>query len=152
MKPYKLAMVVALLSTPAFAGAGTILPKSIPEVISICRPVIDEEYRGDTSHWGTCIKATADYLKLVYGPPPTVADPNSEDADLIYELAKLYRPGANCPIHRTELPDAIEKAASFSTDEKQRQLIIEIANTIAACQAIETGSVIPTTPNEVSPD
>jgi len=135
----------------AFAGASlAAAPTSIAETYNICAPVIDEEYRGDKSHWGMCVKATADYLTLVYGPPPTVPDPNVTNADLVYELAKLYRPGPNCPNHETELPDAIEKAASFSTDDKQRVLLLQIAKTIQQCQDLETGTI--DEPVEASPN
>jgi hypothetical protein len=137
VKPIFVGALLAAVAAPAFAQSE---PQSIPSVIAICAPVIDEEYKGDDSRWGTCIKATSDFLTFTYGPPPQAQDPNAVTADLIVELAKLYRP-LDCPDHPTELPDAIRTAVSFTTDPDQKQLIEGIADNMANCAAIETASI-----------
>lgn len=142
MKHY-FVVALALIVTPGTALAQTI-PASIPEVINICSPVIDEEYKGVTTRNGTCVKATTDFLGGVYGPP-TVPDPTTVTADLVVELAKLYR-SALCPKFPTELPDAIRAAASASSDAGQQKQINTIAQTIADCQATQTGALGDTVP------
>ena len=137
-------IVAALAGLPMLiSSAALAAPAAIAEVITICDPVIAEEYKGDDSRWGTCVTATKEFLTGVYGPPATVAEPDSVTADLISELIKLYRPGEECKAHPTELPEAILAAASFSIDADQKLLLEQISASVKNCEAVETGAIVP---------
>lgn len=146
-------LVVALVSASALLGPWAAVqastPATIQDVIDVCSPVISEEYAGDTDRWGHCVLATQDFINFVPGTP-LGANPDKVSADLVYELAKLYQDDPEiCGKYDTELPQAIELAAKFTIDEEQKQLMMSISETIAACQSFETGA-IPTQGRQVS--
>jgi hypothetical protein len=138
---------VLALAAPSFAQAA---PASIQDVVTICAPVIEEEYKGIKDHFGTCVQATADFLATVSGSQTTGAKPSTAVADTVVALARLYR-SELCPRNPTELPDAIRKASSFSTDADQQAQIEDIAKTIAACSATDTGAIVEQAPVPAAP-
>ena len=143
----------AILTSSSFAAA----PTSISQVIEICTPVIDEEYNGNDTHRGVCVTATQEFLTASVGPPATVADPNQTIADLVFELVKLYRDGDICKQYDTELPEAIALAATVinepaDANPSQKALIEQIAETIRACQTIDTGAISDVEAISVSPE
>lgn len=134
-----LALAAALVFSP-LAAFGQAAPTSIPGVMDICTPVIEEQYEGDQSRRGFCVNATDGFLTGVR-TSSSADELNQTIADLILELVELYRPDPECLVAETELPEAIERAASFSTDEEQRILIEEIAESIRACLQLATAAI-----------
>ncbi len=110
----------------------------IPAVLSVCAPVISEQYEGDKDRWGECIAAVDGFLKGV-GAPSDAA--NELIADLVVALTELYQDDERCPLEETELPLAIELAAQLSTDAVQQAQIIEISATIRDCVVITTAAI-----------
>jgi hypothetical protein len=142
---FGLVAAIALLTTGALAqDASSVAPASVPasiaDVITICTPVIRAELDGDKSRWGQCVGAVESYLTAVVGPPARVEDPNTEIANLVLELVKLYDPKV-CKPDDTELALAIARAASFSTDADQKTLITGISQNVADCADVETGAL-----------
>lgn len=131
-----LALAAMACSVPG--GAWAAGPSTVPEVIGICSPVIDEEYNGNNQHYGDCIKAVGDYLVAI-GAASDAANPLI--ADLVVELAKLYRYDVKCKIAKTELPIAIQNAALKSTDKTQQAQILEVRQTIVDCTDIQTAAI-----------
>jgi hypothetical protein len=123
----------ALNSPVVLAQSG---PTDIPGVMAICTPVINEEYDRDMDRWGQCIAAVGDLLDHL-GAPTEAANPII--ADLVVALTELYRQRL-CPVE-TELPQAIELAATRSTDDEQHIQILEISDTIADCAVFATAAV-----------
>jgi len=52
---------MAALWSPAVLAQSA--PADIPAVMSVCTPVVGEEYDGNKDRWGQCIAAVGDYLK-----------------------------------------------------------------------------------------
>lgn len=113
-------------------------PTDIPGVMSICAPVVGEEYDGDKDRWGQCIAAVDGFLKVI-GAPSEAA--NETIAELVAALVELYQDEQQCLIEDTELPIAIETAAQLSTDGVQQAQILEISATIKDCQVITTAAI-----------
>jgi hypothetical protein len=136
-------IAIALVGGALFPAAlvQAAAPTTIPEVVALCAPIIAEEYQGKTDRWFQCVQGTQDFVNLVLGPPKQVADTGQVAADLVFQLSTLYRDGASCVEHETELPDAIAVALAFEVDTTQRELIESIAASIKDCQAIETGFI-----------
>lgn len=130
-----LSLVAALWSPAVLAQSA---PSDIPGVLTICAPVISEEYNGDKDRWGECIAAVDGFLKGL-GAPSEAA--NSTIADLVVALTELYQNDKRCKIEDTELPQAIELAAQLSTDPVQQAQIIEISDTIKACEQFTTAAI-----------
>lgn len=127
--------VAALWSPAALAQSA---PGDIPAVMSICTPVVGEEYDGDKDRWGQCIAAVDGFLKGVGAPSEAT---NETIAELVAALVELYQDEESCLVDETELPIAIETAAQLSTDGVQQAQIIEISATIKDCQAITTAAI-----------
>ncbi|MDB5540894.1 MAG: hypothetical protein JWQ89_2621 [Devosia sp.] len=132
--------VAAVLgSSAAFAQTA---PADIPGVISVCAPVIGEEYNGDKNRWGHCVSAVQAFLDAV-GTPSAATD--ATVADLVAALTELYQDDLNnCKLVETELPQAIQLAAQRVTDEEQQAQIIEISATIADCARFTTAAIVNT--------
>jgi len=113
-------------------------PTDIPGVMSVCAPVVGEQYEGDKDRWGQCIAAVDGFLKGI-GAPADAA--NETIAELVAALVELYQDDDTCLIDETELPIAIETAAQLSTDGVQQAQIIEISATIKDCQIITTAAI-----------
>lgn len=135
----KLAMLsmAALLVAPVGVSQGA--ATDIPGVLSVCAPVISEEYEGDKRRWGTCIASVQEFLDAI-GTPDAATD--ATVTDLVVALTELYEDRENCKLVETELPEAIELAAHRVTDEEQELQILEISTTIAACEAFATAAIV----------
>jgi len=128
--------VAVVLCSPAVLAQST--PADIPGVISICAPVIGEEYNGDKDRWGECIAAVDGFLINV-GAPSEASD--SLVADLVVALTELYEDDEHCRLEHTELPQAIELAAQRTKDLTQQAQIIEISATIQDCAMFTTAAI-----------
>lgn len=128
--------LLAALWSPAAIAQGA--PSSIPGVMSICAPVIAEEYNGDRDRWLDCVNAVDGFLRGIGAPSD---DANSVIADLVVALTELYENQIACPLEETELPQAIELAAQLSTDDVQQAQIIEISATIKDCARLTTAAI-----------
>lgn len=128
-------LVAAMWSPAALAQSA---PTDIPGVMSVCAPVVGEQYEGDKDRWGQCIAAVDGFLKGI-GAPADAA--NETIAELVAALVELYQDDDTCLIDETELPIAIETAAQLSTDGVQQAQIIEISATIKDCQIITTAAI-----------
>lgn len=128
-------LVAALWSPAALAQSA---PTDIPGVMTICTPVVGEEYDGDRDRWGQCIAAVAGFLKGIGAPSEAT---NETIAELVAALVELYEDEEQCLIEETELPIAIETAAQLSTDGVQQAQILEISATIKDCQVITTAAI-----------
>ncbi|MBN9309607.1 hypothetical protein [Devosia sp.] len=129
-----LSLGAALIAPGAMAQSS---PTDIPGVLSVCAPVIKEEYQADRTRWGQCIAAVDAFVKHI-GAPSDATNPII--ADLVAELVKLYEE-QYCPKADTELPIAIELAAQSSTDAVQQAQIIEISATIRDCGVFATAAI-----------
>ncbi len=127
---------MAALWSPAVLAQSA--PTDIPGVMTICTPVVGEEYDGDKDRWGQCIAAVDGFLKGIGAPSEAT---NETIAELVAALVELYRNEKDCVIDETELPIAIETAAQLSTDKVQQAQIIEISATIKDCQIITTAAI-----------
>ena len=127
--------MAALWSPAALAQSA---PTDIPGVMTICAPVVGEEYSGDKDRWGQCIAAVDGFLTGIGAPSETT---NETIAELVAALVELYQDQNSCKIDVTELPIAIETAAQLSTDGVQQAQIIEISATIKDCQLITTAAI-----------
>ncbi|MBN9363318.1 MULTISPECIES: hypothetical protein [unclassified Devosia] len=127
---------MAALWSPAVLAQSA--PADIPAVMSVCTPVVGEEYDGNKDRWGQCIAAVGDYLKGIGAPSEAT---NQTIADLVAALVELYRNDQACVVDETELPIAIETAAQLSTDGVQQAQILEISATIQDCQVITTAAI-----------
>lgn len=127
---------MAALWSPAALGQSA--PSDIPGVMSICAPVVGEEYDGNKNRWGQCIAAVDGFLKAIGAPSEAT---NDTIAELVAALVELYQDQNACVIEDTELPIAIETAAQLSTDEVQQAQILEISATIKDCQIITTAAI-----------
>lgn len=134
---------LAIVSMAAVLGSSGALaqsaPVDIPGVVTVCAPVVSEQYSGDKDRWGYCVAAVEAFLD-------TAAPSASTDdtvADLVVGLAGLYRDEVtNCTFVETELPMAIQLAAQRVTDEERRAQIVEISATIADCQQFATAAIV----------
>jgi len=131
-----------LAEVPAcqLAGPGKLLPVSIAGVLATCSPVIAEQYQGTLSRWGECGAAVAGYVGSL--------DPNTPEgveaiAELIVQLAELFKPGEECDERPTELPDAITFAGNTILDEVRRLASLGIAKTIEDCVITRTAVINP---------
>lgn len=127
---------LAALWSPAVLAQSA--PTDIPGVLSICAPVVGEQYEGDKDRWGMCIAAVDGFLKGI-GAPSEAA--NETIAELVAALVELYQDEQQCLVEETELPIAIETAAQLSTDGVQQAQILEISATIKDCQVITTAAI-----------
>ena len=132
-----LILMTALVASPQVSFAQS-APTDIPGVLTVCAPVIDEEYDGNKNRWGDCIAAVDGFLKGL-GAPSEQAD--ATIADLVTELAALYRQQLPCPQEETELPKAIDVAAQLALEKVQQAQIIEISNTIKDCGVFATAAI-----------
>jgi hypothetical protein len=135
---------LAAVSLAAMIGTSGSLaqsaPTDIPGVISVCAPVISEQYDGDKDRWGTCVAAVQSFLDAI-GTPSATTD--ATVADLVVALTELYEDDLlNCRLVETELPQAILLAAERVTDEEQEAQIIEISATIADCAQFATAAIV----------
>lgn len=128
--------LAAALWSPAVLAQST--PDDIPAVMSVCAPVISEEYDGDRDRWGECMASVESFLKGVGAPSDAT---NALIADLVVALTELYQDDEMCPLEETELPLAIEIAAQLSTDDVQQAQIIEISATIRDCESFATAAI-----------
>lgn len=147
-----IALALALIPWSSTISPGSTGPQSISAVVAGCTPVIKLEYQGDKSPWGQCIALTKSFVDALLGPPVGTDDPSKVSGDLAYELTQLYEDGTDCKKWDTELPVAIQIAATLSQDVDQRKLILQISQTIESCQAVETGTISPPQVAEISPD
>lgn len=120
------------------SGPRLVAATSTAGVLSICAPVISEQYAGDISRWGQCSAAVAGYLAGLDTPSPAA---DQQIADLAAELAGLYQPGANCSANPTELPEALNLAAGRVSGAEQADAIREIADSIHDCVESQTRAV-----------
>lgn len=115
-------------------------PATVGAMITVCAPIIDEQYNKDLDRWGQCVAAAKGYLEAVI---PTLKTPEEIEAAValaVEELVKLYRP-QDCIVAQTELPIAIETAKSFTTNEVQLAAIDNITLAISGCQQIATAAI-----------
>ena len=131
-------LMAALWSPSVLAQSAPAVPTDIPGVMTICTPVVGEEYDGDKDRWGQCIAAVDGFLKGIGAPSEAT---NETIAELVAALVELYQNEKTCIIDETELPIAIETAAQLSTDKVQQAQIIEISATIKDCQIITTAAI-----------
>lgn len=143
-----IASAVGLMAIGAGSAVAQGTPQSIPAVLNICAPVVNEQYEGDQSRYGTCIAAVTAFTSFIQAPSAQTAE---VIADLVVALADLYRFDEACRIARTELPMAIETAAAAAFDEEQRLQIIQVRQTIAACDVFQTFAIPSTTVAQGSP-
>lgn len=127
--------MAALWSPAALAQSA---PTDIPGVMTVCAPVVGEEYDGDKDRWGQCIAAVDGFLKGIGAPSEAT---NETIAALVAALVELYQDDESCLEDQTELPIAIDTAAQLSTDGVQQAQIIEISATIRDCQTITTAAI-----------
>lgn len=127
----------SIASVPAAFAQTT--PTDIDGVMAVCTPVIDQEYAGNQNRWGECVAAVGAFLDAIGAPSDAT---NEIIADLVIELAELYRPDPLCTPTITELPQAIELAAQKSSDPDQRVQILQISTTIEECLDLETAAVV----------
>jgi hypothetical protein len=130
------ASFMAALWSPAVLAQSA--PADIPAVMTICTPVVGEEYAGDKDRWGQCIAAVDGFLKGLGAPSEAT---NQTIADLVAALVELYQDDQSCVVDATELPIAINTAAQLSTDGVQQAQILEISATIQDCQVITTAAI-----------
>lgn len=108
---------------------------SVPDVVSICGPVINAEYEGDMTPWGACVTAVEAFLQTV----PAGSD---QLVSLVVALTELYRADADCRIADTELPLAIARAADFAVDDEDQQAqILTIRDTVETCDTLVTATI-----------
>lgn len=148
MKPLLLTGIAASLTMFAATAAPTVAqspPPTIPAVISICAPVIDEQYNGDDQRWGTCVAAVDEFTRFI-GATSASADPII--ADLVVALAELFQEVDACEPDQTELPEAIDLAAQRTLDVDTQVRIEEISFTIRECATFATAAIaVPASPN-----
>ena len=132
-----LGLLVAVLGSPL--GSVQAATPDIPAVISVCAPVISEQYDGETERWGACVNAVKTFLDAV-GAASSATDPTV--ADLVVALTELYQDDESCKLHETELPEAIEVAANRVTNKEQTAQILEISATIKDCQQFATAAIV----------
>lgn len=132
---------LGLLATAYLLPAGAVLaqPMDVAGVISICAPVISEQYDGDKDRWGTCMTAVTEFLDAI-GAASVPTDPTV--TDLVVALTELYRDDDSCRLNETELPEAIAIAAGRVTDDDQAAQILEISVTISECQQFATAAIV----------
>ncbi len=133
-----IAVSAALAAVSASPTTAQSVPTSIPAVISICAPVISEEYDGNHQRWGTCIAAVDEFTAFI-GAPSLSADPIL--ADLVVALAELFQELDECDPEQTELPAAIALAAQRTLDEELQVRIQEISFTIRDCTVFATAAI-----------
>lgn len=135
---------LAVVSLAATFGSSAAMaqgaPADIPGVITVCAPVISEQYSGDKDRWGTCVASVQAFLDAI-GTPSAPTDVTV--ADLVVALTELYQDDlANCRLVETELPQAVALAAQRVTNEEQQAQIVEISATIADCVRFTTAAVV----------
>ena len=115
-------------------------PATVGEMITICAPIIDEQYNKDMDRWGQCVAAAKAYLEAVIPTLKTEEEIQATVALVVEELVKLYRP-QDCLVAQTELPLAINTAKSYTTDEVQLAAIDNIYLAISGCQQVTTAAI-----------
>lgn len=123
------------IPVPALAQAST-----IPGVMTICTDVINLQYEGDRSRDLQCIGAVSDFLDAI-GAASSEADP--QIAELVIQLLELYREDPECKIADTELPEAIQTAASQVLDEEVKAEYLLIYDQLENCDFSPTAAIEP---------
>ncbi len=132
-----LMLAVTALSIPAAAMAqdtaalgqtGSV--SDIPGVVKNCELVAGAE--ADDSLRGICIGATQSYLDSLAGLDAVVVDQNV--TDLVVALVPLAQDDEACNALDDEVAQAIRMASARVSDPEQVARLIEIADTVAACE------------------
>ncbi len=134
MRTLAVGLGLLLAIGPAWAQP-TKAPSTVDEVIGICAPVIAREYEGDNSQWGTCTKATWQFVGFAYRTN-SIDDAGAAVDALALQLALLYRP-TDCPSYVTEVPEALSKPFQVTADATLRARIFSYQRSIMACDSIE---------------
>jgi hypothetical protein len=109
----------------------------IPGVVKNCELVAGAV--DDTSFKGICIGATQKYLDGLVGQDPAAIDQNI--TDLVLALAPLAQNDEACNALDDEVAQAIRLASTRASTPDQVARLVEIADTIAACDAGTTAAI-----------
>jgi hypothetical protein len=112
---------------------------SSDQLLDFCRPIIKSEYNRRPVNSGACVAATNGFLNSQSQTLDTVAM-GPVVADAVTKLVTLYQP-QDCRKARTELPDAVETAISFTKDPVQIDALRQIVQDLLTCQNAETAAV-----------
>lgn len=145
MKRLTIAAATTLLLSPMAFGQSTaaIDIGSVDAVVKQCEIV------ANSTPDGSCVGATGDFLTLVKVTQPASIDDNV--IALVVAIAPLAARDARCDALDDEIAEAIRLASTFATDPAQIARLIEIADTVAACQGLETAA-LRGAPLGISPD
>src|SRR3569623_884233 len=107
----KLLLFAAALSLMAISGPGYAQSSSssaagatsadISPIMTICKDVIEREYKGDESRRNECVNGVTSFLKGL-GAPAASVDPTI--SDLVVALTELYEEDPDSKIADTDLP------------------------------------------------
>lgn len=112
---------------------------SSDELLNLCRPVIESEYNKRPVNSGSCVSATNGFLSSE-SQKVNATVMGSVVADAVTKLVTLYRP-QDCLKAKTELPDAVEAAISFTKDPVQLAALRQIVEDLLTCQNAETAAI-----------
>jgi hypothetical protein len=138
-------MVVAMvaLSQPILAQDEASVDPSgaIPTIdgpVRQCEIVASEDGQGPNA--GTCIAATQQLLDALDGVEPAASDQTI--ADFVVAIVPLVQDDV-CDEADDEVARAIRLAAAESSSPDQVGRLLEIADTVAACEGSETAEIVP---------
>jgi hypothetical protein len=109
----------------------------IPGVVRDCQLVAGSE--DDSSLQGVCIGATQSYLDSLDGQDVATVDQNI--TDLVVALVPLAQEDEACNALDDEVAQAIRLASARVSDAEQIARLVEIADTVAACDLGSTAAI-----------
>ena len=109
----------------------------IPGVVRNCQLVAGAET--DEALRGICIGATQSYLDTLIGLDATTID--QDVTDLVVALVPLAQQDEACNALDDEVAQAIRLASARVSDPEQMARLIEIADTVAACEPGSTAAL-----------
>lgn len=127
--------------------AAAVAAPDIPAVVTQCQLVAagDDD---DNSNSGLCLNATQSFLDGLAGGAPDAVD--QQIAELVVALVPLVSDDNQCNAADDEVARAVTLASTYSSSPEQAQQLVDIADTVAACDGGATAAVLPDAP-EASP-
>jgi len=145
MRPFVLSAIFVIgLSLPAIAQEQAAIDPTAPlptidNAVGQCQ-IVATGSDDDTSISGLCIAATEQLLDGLEGRDPAVVDQTI--TDLVVAIAPLVQ-DETCNAGDEEIAQAVRLAAAASSTPEQTARLIEIAETIEACEVSQTAQTEP---------
>lgn len=142
-------MVRYILSTGLFLALSTVGFAAVDPNAPIPSAVVDECTAADAGQevTGLCVGATKDFITALQAKGVTGSDLDTQIIDLTTQLATLAAGDKACNDTDGEIAQAIALASGYISDPAQKQALVELSDTVAACAGGETGDL----PDQISP-